>query len=209
MRRGAKPPDPFSMLKSPKRLTFLFDVSSSMASYAMDGRMERSLEAAVMVMESFKGHDHKFKYKFRGHSGSTDNLTFVEDSRPPMTELERLNVLRAMNMHSETCASGDNTIDATKLAIQEIVQDEADEYFVFLLSDANLDQYGIQPADLKYLLDMDQRVNLFILFIGTMGRQAEMLRAALPQDKVFVTLNTSDIPKVLKRVFLSSILKQA
>mmetsp|Transcript_18903 Transcript_18903/g.23179 ORF Transcript_18903/g.23179 Transcript_18903/m.23179 type:complete len:115 (-) Transcript_18903:40-384(-) len=114
-----------------------------------------------------------------------------------------------MNLHSETCASGDHTLDATKIAIKEITKEDADEYFVVLLSDANIAQYGIEPRDLQALLDMDERVNVFILFIGTMGRQAELLRSELPNDKVFVTLDTSDIPKVLKRVFLSSILKQA
>mmetsp|Transcript_848 Transcript_848/g.1031 ORF Transcript_848/g.1031 Transcript_848/m.1031 type:complete len:176 (-) Transcript_848:49-576(-) len=175
----------------------------------MDGRMERSLEAATMIMESFSGFDHKFRYKFRGHSGSTDDLVFVQEPKYPTNEQQRLNILRGMNLHSETCSSGDNTLDATKLAIKEITKEDADEYFVVLLSDANLSQYGIEPSDLQALLDMDERVNVFILFIGSMGRQAEQLRAELPNDKVFVTLDTSDIPKVLKRVFLSSILKQA
>jgi von Willebrand factor A domain-containing protein 8 len=113
-----------------------------------------------------------------------------------------------MNAHAETCGSGDNTLEATKLAVRELTQEEGDEYFCILLSDANLDQYGIAPSDLKALLDMDERVNVFIVFIGSMGNQAQRLRADLPNDRVFVTLNTSEIPAVLKRIFLSSVLKE-
>ena len=72
-----------------------------------------------------------------------------------------------MNAHSETCSSGDHTLDATRRAILEITKEEADEYFVVLLSDANLEQYSIRPSDLQALLDLDERVNLFILFIGS------------------------------------------
>jgi len=208
-RRGDRPPDPYSFQTLPKRLTFVFDVSSSMAHYAMDGRLERTLEAATMIMESFKNYDHKFRYKFRGHSGSTDDLVFVQEPKYPVNQVQRLNVLRAMNGHAESCGSGDNTLDAARLAIREISKEESDESFVILLSDANLEQYDISPADLQALLNLDERVNVFILFIGTMGEQAMRLRAALPADRVFVTLQTCDIPKVLKRVFLSSVLKQA
>ena len=103
---------------------------------------------------------------------------------------------------------GDNTLEATKLAIREITKDEGDEYFCILFSDANIEQYSIRPEDLKALLDLDERVNVFIVFIGTMGMQAQRLRAELPQDRVFVTLSTSQIPAVLKRIFLSSVLKE-
>ena len=47
----------------PKRIHFLFDLSASMSRYASDGRLQRSLEAAVMVMESF----HSFPHKVRQH----------------------------------------------------------------------------------------------------------------------------------------------
>jgi hypothetical protein len=87
------------------------------------------------------------------------------------------------------------------------VKEPADEYFVVLFSDANLEQYSIKPADLRALLEADERVNLFILFIGSMGTQAQRLTAELPKDRVFVTLNTSAIPGVLKRIFLSSVVR--
>jgi len=48
-----------------------------------------------------------------------------------------------------------------------------DEYFVLILSDANLDQYNIKPSDLAKALKSDERVNAYIIFIGTIRDQAE------------------------------------
>jgi len=206
-RRGDRPPDAFAFQELPKRMTFLFDVSSSMSRYSMDGRLERSLEAAVMVMEGFKGYEHKFAWRFRGHSGSTDDLVFVHENKYPADDVARLEVLRRMNLHADTCGSGDNTLESTKRAIAEIVKEPADEYFVILFSDANLEQYSIKPSDLKALLEADERVNLYIIFIGSMGQQAQRLKAELPGDRVFVTLSSSAIPGVLKRIFLSSVVR--
>ena len=46
---------------SPKRLHLLFDLSMSMSRFWADGRLQRSLETAVMVMEAFDGFEHKIK----------------------------------------------------------------------------------------------------------------------------------------------------
>ena len=141
--RGEQPPDMGSFQELPKRIHFLFDLSMSMSRYAMDGRLQRSLEAATMVMESFRGFDHKYQYKIGGHSGDTDNLEFVEEGKAPGNDRERLQVIRKMHAHSDLCDSGDNTLSSCRYAVREIVKKEADEYAVFLLSDANLEQYGI------------------------------------------------------------------
>ena len=50
---------------------------------------------------------------------------------------------------------------------------------------------------------MDERVNVYILFIGSMGKQAQLIREELPSDRAFVTLSTSELPVVLKKVFSS------
>ena len=57
-----------------------------------------------------------------------------------------------MNAHTEICDSGDNTIRSCEKAIQAISKRDADEHVVFLLSDANLEQYGIGSGDLMRLL---------------------------------------------------------
>lgn len=42
----------------------------------------------------------------------------------------------------------DNTVSATAYAIKDIVKEEADDYFVVVLSDANIQQYSINPEDI-------------------------------------------------------------
>lgn len=164
----------------------------------MDGRLQRSLEAATMVMESFRGFDHKYKYKIGGHSGDSDNLQFVEEGKPPSNDRERLQVIRKMHAHSDLCDSGDNTLSSVRYAVREIVKQEADEHAVFLLSDANLEQYGIGAKELLEILNLDPRVRVFIIFIGSLGDQASRLSQSMPAGNVFVALNTSDIPVIMK-----------
>ena len=41
---------------------------------------------------------------------------------------------------------GDNTMEATRAAIQQISKEPADEYFVIVFSDANFSRYGIRPS---------------------------------------------------------------
>lgn len=50
--------------------------------------------------------------------------------------------------------------------------DEYDERFLVLLSDANLDRYGIRPSHLRSALLDDETVNAFIILIGSLGQQA-------------------------------------
>lgn len=42
----------------------------------------------------------------------------------------------------------DNTLGAASHSVKEIVKEEADDYFVVVLSDANISQYNIHPADI-------------------------------------------------------------
>ena len=62
---------------------------------------------------------------------------------PILNDRDRLMVVRKMNAHTEICDSGDNTIRSCEKAIQAIVERDADEHVVFLLSDANLEQLVI------------------------------------------------------------------
>ena len=132
--RGEVPPDGFGFQELPKRLHFLFDLSMSMSRYAMDGRLQRSLEAATMVMESMRGLDHRFSYKIAGHSGDSENVRFVDEGKPPSNDRERLQVLRKMNAHADLCDSGDNTLTAIQHSVREIVKKEADDYACFLIT---------------------------------------------------------------------------
>ena len=72
-----------------------------------------------------------------------------------------------MHAHTNVCDSGDNTIEAAKKAIREIVEKESDDYFIFLVSDANMESYGITPETFGSLYSMDSRVKMFSIFIAS------------------------------------------
>jgi hypothetical protein len=50
---------------------------------------------------------------------------------------------------------------------------DVDERFVIVLSDANLDRYGIQPKHLRKYLEAEESVNSYVIFIGSLGKQAD------------------------------------
>ena len=79
---------------------------------------------------------------------------------------------QTLHAHSQFCISGDNTLEATEHAIKTITEVEADEHFVIVLSDANLARYGISPKHLSDALTADEDVNAYVIFIGSLGDQA-------------------------------------
>jgi hypothetical protein len=52
---------------------------------------------------------------------------------------------------------------------------------------------------------MDPRVTASVLFIGTLGEEAEILQKRLPAGKGHVAMNTADVPRILKMIFTSFI----
>ncbi|KAI9094100.1 AAA domain-containing protein [Phlyctochytrium arcticum] len=201
-RRGDETPEHGSIAKKPKRLKFVFDVSASMYSYnEHDGRLNRSLETCLMIMESLSKLGDKYVYDIVGHSGDSDCIPFVLPTKPPTDEMGRLKVLQAMSAHSQYCFSGDTTLKAAERAVKEVAETDADDYFTLIMSDANLQRYGIRPEALAKILEKDPKVNAAVLFIGSFGSEARMLTRSMPPGKAFVALNTSDIPKIMKEIF--------
>nr|XP_014349139.1 PREDICTED: von Willebrand factor A domain-containing protein 8 [Latimeria chalumnae] len=173
-RRGELDPELGSPQQKPKRLRLVVDVSGSMYRFnGVDGRLERSMESVCMVMEAFENYEHKFKYDIVGHSGDGFNVELVKCNKVPKNNKQRLEILKTMHAHSQFCMSGDHTLEGTEHAIQETAKEEADEYFVVVLSDANLERYGISPARFARVLTCNPQVNAFAIFIGSLGDQAE------------------------------------
>lgn len=111
-------------------------------------------------MESFRNFEHKFAYSIIGHSGDSPNLEFVKEGKYPKTEKDVFKVISQMSAHSQYCLSGDNTLSATSMAMREIVKEDADDYIVVILSDANIGQYNIKPED----LGRSKSLLLFLVF---------------------------------------------
>lgn len=77
-----------------------------------------------------------------------------------------------MHAHSQFCMSGDNTMEATHHAIASLAKEDSDESIVVVLSDANLERYGISPQRFAKLLTSNADVNAYAIFIGSLGDQA-------------------------------------
>lgn len=174
--RSDQDPEPGQPQEKPKRLTIVADVSGSMYRFnGYDGRLDRSLEAVTMLMESFEGFEHKIQYNVVGHSGESPCIPFVDHKNPPNNDKRRMDTLRMMHAHSQYCWSGDNTLNATKFAVDEIAKEECDEAIVVVLSDANLQRYAIPPKKLtEMLMKQEPKVHAYMIFIGSLGEEAQM-----------------------------------
>ena len=78
-----------------------------------------------------------------------------------------------MIAESQFCWAGDHTVEATHTAVQKAAKEVADERFVIMLSDANFSRYGIKPEQFAALMSSDPNVNVFAIFIGSLGDQAK------------------------------------
>ncbi|CAN9498551.1 unnamed protein product [Ophioblennius macclurei] len=209
-RRGELDPELGSPQQKPKRLRLLADVSGSMYRFnGVDGRLERSMEAVCMVMEALESYEHKFKYDVVGHSGDGYDIELVTVDKVPKNNKQRLKVLKTMHAHAQFCMSGDFTLESTEASIRELAREEADEHFVVVLSDANLERYGIRPERFAQALTSDPQVHAFAIFIGSLGDQAERLQKTLPAGRSFVAMDTKQIPQILQQIFTSTMLSSA
>ena len=206
-RRGEKEPELGTPQEKPKRIRLVVDVSGSMYRFnGYDGRLEREMESTLMMMEALEKYEDKFKYDVIGHSGEDHKVELVDKEKLPKNNKERLVVLQTMHAHSQFCISGDNTLLATKHAIESLSEEEADEHFVIVLSDANFDRYGISPRRFGEILKGNDKVNAYAIFIGSLEDQAAQLIRLLPMGHAFVCLDTKSLPQILQQIFTSTML---
>ncbi|KAL0838604.1 hypothetical protein ABMA28_016694 [Loxostege sticticalis] len=209
-RRTEQEPPPGAPPEKPKRLRLVLDVSGSMYRFnSYDGRLERSMEAVVLLTEALRGYEARIRYDMFAHSGEDHALELVRVDRPPENEKERLQIIRTMHAHSQFCWSGDNTLPAAKHAISSLAAEDADEAIVLILSDANLRRYGIQPEELGTILTSDHRVQAHVIFIGSLGDEASTLLRRLPAGHAHVCMDTANLPHIMQQIFASSLLQNA
>ena len=55
-----------------------------------DGRLDRMVQAVILMMEALAGFAHQFDYQIVGHSGVGPDIPLVEFGKPPVTPEERL-----------------------------------------------------------------------------------------------------------------------
>ena len=105
-------------LKYPlQRLTILADCSASMYRFnGTDGRLNRQLEALLMVMEGLdsKIAKEKIKWDIVGHSGDSRYIPLSVADNPPSNDKERLKVLQEAASYPQFCFPGDFTIEGMR-----------------------------------------------------------------------------------------------
>lgn len=206
--------------KGKKLLQFVVDVSGSMYRFnGQDRRLERMLESMLLVMEAMPGAAGtgdgggsaagNIQYCITGHSGTSDNINFIGfDEEKPSNESERLTVLASMAAHAQYTLSGDNTLGAVRGAIKNVVsKSEGDvqaERFVFVISDANFDRYGISPRYLAELMTKEPRVQVHFILIASLDDEAGRIAKALPTGRVHLCFESTDLPSVFRSILTST-----
>lgn len=132
-------------------------------------------------------------------SGSGAPLKLLEfGHKPPKPEVKRdlVDKLYALAM---SAAQGDNTLLATEWGINAITKEEADEYFVVVLSDANLGRYSISPRDFGQLLTKEANVKSYCIFIAEPGA-AEWLQREIPLGRGISCMKPSELPNIFQTI---------
>merc|ERR1712046_186660 len=138
-----------------------------------------------------------------GHSGNSPSIPFVNFGHPPRSRVERSRVIQAMASSAGIAASGDSTLLATELAIRTVLEKDADDYLVFVLSDANLGAYDITPAVMGETLTRSDKVKAFAVFLSE-PLAAQHLQDGLPVGKGHVCLNMAELPTTFKAIFANA-----
>ena len=192
-----------------------------------DQRLLRCLEAALLIMESFKskiGEAQRYEYSIVGHSGDSPCIPFVDWAAPPNNEKDRLQILQTMLAHSQYCMSGDHTLEAMREAIEAVsnklrddssggsIMDQAKDTSngtVICLSDANLARYGIDPRQLGNIIESGRQkgIKAYIIFIASLGEEAEEIKRALPPGSGYICMETNQLPKAVREILSSGVLK--
>jgi len=203
----------------------------------------------MMVMEALEGFDAKFEYALVGHSGDGPTIPFVPFGAPPPDRKARLAVLEKMVAHSQFCWSGDHTVEAAAAAVAAVKErcagdgggggDDDDDNgggggggdgknFVFLLSDANLRRYRINPKDLGDALQgkttstkqkgtrgsgggggggggSSASVSAHLVMIASAGDEAAKVVSAMAPGTASVCLDAHDLPNLIKAILAASI----
>ncbi|KAI0327509.1 hypothetical protein GY45DRAFT_1355662 [Cubamyces sp. BRFM 1775] len=198
-RRGMAKPEMGRPQLKPKRIRFLFDVSASMYRFQYDGRLKRSMETAVMLMETFDRLTRKEKYVWDiyGHSGDSASIPLVEAGQQ-LEIKDRWKVVDKMEMITQYTFAGDYTLDAIDKAVSEVSKFDADDWFVIAITDANFARYGITAEDLQRVMNRNPKVHTALICIGE-GAEVSWIPKNLP-GRGYRVANTADIPAVLRSI---------
>jgi len=192
--------------KKKKLLYFTVDCSASMFRFnGFDSRLERMCDVAVLIMEALAGFESKFDYCIVGHSGMSTKFPLVSFSKPPRNRKERLQVIRKLVAHAQYCSAGDSTEASTYRAIRSLRRKDADERFLFVFSDANLENYGFDTKEFSRQIHKHASVETHLIFLSSGGEAAEKYAQDLPR-RSHLCYNSSELANVFSSIFAASVL---
>lgn len=174
---------------------------------SQDLRLARLASLVVMFLEAMDVPELQTKYVYSivGHSGDDAVIPLgVDFGKPPASAKQRYAVVRKMTAHAEYTQSGDHTLEATSRAVRTVFEEEADDYVVVVVSDANLQRYGVNVREFGAQLTRNVKVNAFALFIASFDDEAQRMQRDLPLGKAFVSFDTAAIPLIFKQILASS-----
>jgi hypothetical protein len=141
-----------------------------------------------------------------GHSGSGPEAErLIEWGEPPQGAKARLKLLQRMAAHTQYCHPGDQTYEATALAIRETAARVADERLVFVVSDADLARYGKKPDEWNRILTSEPSVRAYAVLIASNEQEADAISEALDVGRGYVCTDTSQLASTMERIFQASV----
>lgn len=125
-----------------------------------------------------------------------------------LNERDKMSTMEKMVAHSQFCQPGDHTLQATEIAIKRVLEgaEEGDntQRMVIVLSDANFDRYGIDPADVSKVMRKSDKVKVHMVLIAGLRDEAESVARALPLGYAHLCNESADLPAILRRILVSS-----
>ena len=198
-RRGTPNDNNVNPLHSePVTIKLIVDISASMYRFnGYDERLERLLEATLMMFEALRD-DNRFKLYVSGHNGTSSKIPLVSPDSS-LDEASQLKILECMVANTQYTYAGDNTVEAISLAVDEASKGD----LIIIISDANLDRYDIRVDDLAPL--QSPNVHAHLIFIGSLGSEAEELANRIPNDRAQVCLHSAQLPLILKKIVTNAL----
>lgn len=182
----------------PVKIKLIVDISASMYRFnSYDQRLERLLEATLMMMESLRD-DKRFSFHIVGHNGSSAKIPLVNPDTA-LDEATQLKVIECMVANTQYTYAGDNTVEAISLAVEEAAKGE----LIIVISDANLERYNISVDDLAPLQSQD--VHAHLIFIGSLGDEAAELASCIPNERAQVCFQSSQLPLIIKKIVTNAL----
>ena len=111
-----------------------------------------------------------------------------------------------MAAHTQYCHTGDQTYEATSLAIRETAGRPADERFVFVVSDADLERYGITPQAWDKILTKDARCHSYAILLSQNESEADRIIAGITPGRALVCDQTAQLASAFMTIFQHAVL---